>query len=80
MLDKKAGVAIITTTIPNDKNVIRRNNTPRHTKRSSANIKEQLGLLLFHLHSTFSQSQRKVGYQLFEILLVQYLMDKGGMQ
>ncbi len=48
--------------------------------RSSQNLKEQIGLLLFHLHSTLSQSQRKVGYQLFAILLVQYLTDQVEMQ
>ena len=47
---------------------------------SSESLKDQIGLLLCHLHSPINQRQRAMGWKLFEILLVQYLVVKGGIQ
>ena len=60
-------------------NISKVDNTKWQTKQSSENLKEQLGLLLFHLHSNLRQNQSRIGWQLFEILLVQYLGIKGGL-
>lgn len=78
MLSEKERAAVLPAA-PRYGNVSKINNTTGHATQSSKKFKEQLGLLLFHLHSTLSQSQRKIGWQLFEILLVQYLGVKGGL-
>lgn len=48
--------------------------------KSSESLKVQIGLLLCHLHSPLNQRQRAMGWKLFEVLLVQYLVVKGGIQ
>jgi len=77
MLTKKQGAAGCPTT-PNP--ITQSDYTISHATKSNENLREQLGLLLFHLHSTLSQRQRRVGWQLFEVLLVQYLTVKVEMQ
>ena len=42
---------------------------------SRSNLKENLGLLLCHLQSPLTQQQRRIGWQLFEVLLRQYLQS-----
>lgn len=43
---------------------------------SRSNLKENLGLLLYHLHSPLTQRQRRIGWQLFEVLLTQYASER----
>ena len=43
---------------------------------SRSNLKENLGLLLCHLQSPLTQKQRRVGWQLFEVLLTQYASER----
>lgn len=50
------------------------------TSESSESLKDQIGLLLCHLHSPLNQRQRAMGWKLFEVLLVQYLVVKGEIQ
>ncbi len=50
---------------------------------SKTNLKENLGLLLFHLQDSLSQKQRRMGWKLFEVLLAQYVQcvpDKPGLK
>ena len=42
---------------------------------SRSNLKENLGLLLYHLQSPLTQKQRRIGWQLFDVLLRQYLQS-----
>jgi len=42
---------------------------------SKTNLKENLGLLLCHLQSPLTQKQRRIGWQLFEVLLTQYVQS-----
>ena len=79
MLVQRVGVAVQPTT-PNDKNISAINNTTSHIIESREKLKEQLGILLFHLHSTLTKRQRRMGWQLLEVLLVQYLRVKGEIQ
>ena len=39
---------------------------------SRSNLKENIGLLLCHLQSPLTPQQRRIGWQLFEVLLRQY--------
>ena len=48
---------------------------PKPAPLSRSNLKENLGLLLCHLQSPLTQKQRKMGWQLFEVLLSQYLTE-----
>ncbi len=43
---------------------------------SRSNLKENLGLLLCHLQSPLTQQQRRIGWQLFEVLLTQYASER----
>jgi hypothetical protein len=40
---------------------------------SRGDLKENLGLLLFHLQNPLTQKQHKLGWKLFEVLLRLYL-------
>jgi hypothetical protein len=73
---KKAEAAATTTTASNDKNISVVNYTTRHATESSKNLKEQIGLLLCHLQNPLSKRQRRMGWQLFEVLLTQYTSDR----
>ena len=42
------------------------------------NLKEQIGLLLYHLQSPLTQSQRRTGWQLLGVMLLQYVDLKYG--
>ncbi|MBL7146946.1 MAG: hypothetical protein ISS76_22095 [Phycisphaerae bacterium] len=42
---------------------------------SRSNLKENLGLLLFRLQNSLTQKQHKIGWQLFEVLLTQYIQN-----
>ena len=42
---------------------------------SRDNLKENLGLLLCHLQSPLTKQQRRIGWQLFEVLLTQYVQS-----
>ncbi len=53
---------------------------PTPAPLSRSNLKENIGLLLFHLQNPLTQRQRKMGWQLFEVLLRQYLTVKGEIQ
>ena len=55
------------------KNKLHRETYPKPAPLSRSNLKENLGLLLYHLQSPLIQHQRRIGWQLFEVLLVQYL-------
>jgi len=48
---------------------------PKPTPLSRSNLKENLGLLLYHLQSPLTKNQRRIGWQLFEVLLRQYLQS-----
>lgn len=48
---------------------------PKSTSLSRGNLKENLGLLLYHLQSPLTKNQRRIGWQLFEVLLRQYLQS-----
>ena len=39
---------------------------------SKTNLKENLGLLLYHLQSPLTKKQRRMSWQLFEVVLRQY--------
>ncbi len=43
---------------------------------SRGNLKENLGLLLYHLQSPLTQKQRRIGWQLVEVLLTQYVSER----
>lgn len=75
MLTKKQGAAGCPTT-PNP--ITQSDYTINHVIQSSEKLKEQLGVLLFHLHSTLTQRQRRMGWQLFEVLLMQYVQGVSG--
>ena len=70
MLTKKQGAARCPTT-PNP--ITQSDYTISHATESRGKLKEQLGVLLFHLHSTLTQRQLKMGWQLFEVLLMQFV-------
>ena len=48
---------------------------PKSTSLSRADLKENLGLLLFRLQNSLTQKQHKIGWQLFEVLLTQYIQN-----
>jgi hypothetical protein len=47
------------------------------TPKSSENLQYQIGLLLWQLQSPLSKHQRKVGWRLLGILLMQYVTIRG---
>ncbi|MFX0198514.1 MAG: hypothetical protein ACFFCW_20535 [Candidatus Hodarchaeota archaeon] len=48
--------------------------------KSSESLKDQIGLLLWQLQSPLGRRQRRVCWQLFKVLLMQYLTIRGEMQ
>jgi len=42
---------------------------------SRSNLKENIGLLLFHLQNPLTQKQRRIGWKLFGVLLPQYVQS-----
>ncbi|MBW7989804.1 MAG: hypothetical protein FVQ84_07300 [Planctomycetes bacterium] len=70
MLDKKAGVVFLPTT-PRCGNVNTINNTKGYVTQSSENLREQLGLLLYHLQNPLKQPQRRMNWLLFGVVLRQ---------
>ena len=71
MLDEKQRAAVQPAT-PRCGNDFKFNNTMRPTARSSENLQEQLGLLLYHLQNPLTQRQCRMGWQLFEVVVRQY--------
>ncbi len=52
-------------------------NTTKHATTSSKSLKDIIGELILFLHGPITQSQRSAGWQLFKVLLEQYLIVKG---
>lgn len=48
--------------------------------KSSESLKDQIGLLLWQLQSPLGRRQHRIGWQLFKVLLMQYLTIRGEMQ
>lgn len=76
MLKQKAGAAVQPAT-PWCGNINTIQNTTRQIARSSVNLKDQLGLLLWQLQTPLSKHQSKAGWCLFGILLTQYVTIRG---
>ena len=76
MLDKKSRAVTSTKATAHDSNQLSklyRNCAPK----ANQNLKDQLGLLLWRLQSPLTQRQRRLGWQLCEVLLVQYFAVRG---
>lgn len=61
--------AAASTTAPEDKNNTLRQFYNDSPSRSSGNLKEQVGLLLWHLQGPLTYREHKKGWSLFEVLL-----------